>query len=472
MGRSIGTPEAVPAGRISDTVSGSIIRATWRSGKLTHALAEDGLSAEYEIRYQIGAGKVGHSYAALVGDTLVESPASYFERFGWDLSPGFAGKEILDFNRVLTDRCLFCHTQGGNEKGELAAIGCERCHGATSEHVMHPSAANVINPSRLGTRARDSICEQCHLEGLARIVNPGRSLSDFRPGMALETTLAIYVARENEGNVTAVSQVEQLALSKCATVSAGRLWCGTCHQPHARVSDRKREIKVICTSCHATLSQGRQHLDAVECVACHMPSRKPSDVAHAALTDHRIRVVESEAAVANAAPHELRAWYEPSADMRQRDLGLADLEAAARAGFQALGEAGADLLESLPEAQRSGDAPVLAALGDVELARGQAGKAALLFRRAAELKPTAGELAMYFGISLKQAGDLEGAVRELGRAVQLNPALEQAALALADVYAKRGQSGEASRVLSDSLKWNRQSILVRLTQGTLTMGKK
>jgi Flp pilus assembly protein TadD len=203
-----------------------------------------------------------------------------------------------------------------------------------------------------------------------------------------------------------------------------------------------------------------------------MPSRKPSDVAHAALTDHRIRVVESEAAVANAAPHELRAWYEPSADMRQRDLGLADLEAAARAGFQALGEAGADLLESLPEAQRSGDAPVLAALGDVELARGQAGKAALLFRRAAELKPTAGELAMYFGISLKQAGDLEGAVRELGRAVQLNPALEQAALALADVYAKRGQSGEASRVLSDSLKWNRQSILVRLTQGTLTMGKK
>jgi hypothetical protein len=87
MGRSVGDPEAVPSATSTIRNQEALCGAEWRNGKLFHRLKEDELSAENEIRYQIRAGKVGHSYAVLMKYFLVQSPASYLAKYGLGL-PG------------------------------------------------------------------------------------------------------------------------------------------------------------------------------------------------------------------------------------------------------------------------------------------------------------------------------------------------------------------------------------------------
>jgi hypothetical protein len=298
MGQSIGAPaHTVPSGIVAQRESGGAIRITWRNGQMIHHLTELGLRADYGIDFQIGAGKVGYSYIAKVGQYLLQSPASYYKRYGWDISPGFQDVAVLDFDRVLSGACLFCHSNTLDFVGKrrlatdakIEPIGCSRCHGDTRQHVDHPSRSNIVNPARLLMRARDSVCEQCHLEGVARVLNPGKSWRDFHAGDDLEATLSVYVDDQRAPTANVVSQVEQLALSRCAAGSGGRLWCGSCHEPHkVKMADRAGQIRETCRSCHATLSRASHSGAVLDCVSCHMPRLRPTDIAHAASTDHRI----------------------------------------------------------------------------------------------------------------------------------------------------------------------------------------
>ncbi len=108
MGRSLGPPDPVPAGHIIHKRSESAI--TVEPGpKMVHRLSELGLTAEYTIDYQIGAGKFAHSYIVQVNGYLFESPATWFRSSGWDVSPGYARAQAIDFDRPITETCLFCH---------------------------------------------------------------------------------------------------------------------------------------------------------------------------------------------------------------------------------------------------------------------------------------------------------------------------------------------------------------------------
>ena len=202
----------------------------------------------------------------------------------------------LDFDRLVDARCLFCHSdrpeftgaEGHRFSGaQLAAISCDRCHGPGEEHARHPSAGNIVNPVKLPPAARDSICEQCHLEGETRMLNPGKRWLDFRPGEPFEQVAATYIGARQGATTHAVSQSEQLARSKCLPASGGRLWCATCHNPHRQKTDAA-EVRRVCISCHATLSKAAHPSSTSECVSCHMPRLTPDDIPHAANTDHSI----------------------------------------------------------------------------------------------------------------------------------------------------------------------------------------
>ena len=379
------------------------------------------------------------------------------------------------FDESLPVLPLECAQLVARPRPQRAATHRHRLRAVPRRPIRAPPASfrgKHNKSAKLSLRPRESVCEQCHLEGVARVLNPGKTLYDFRPGTDLETTLVIYVVKQTNPDVKAVSQMEQLASSQCSRQSGVRLWCGTCHNPHGPAGNRGSAIKTICTSCHAALSP-ISHSRVSECTSCHMPQRAPTDVAHAALTDHRILARPGITPPSPlGAPQEVQAWREPPPDIRQRDLGLAYFETAANAKSKQLEDLAGDLLTKLPASQQNEDGAVLAALGDMNLSRGRAAEAAALFRRAYELDTSSGRYAMLLGISLRQNADPTGAERELRRAIELDPSLERSYLELSALYAKEGKLGEAKEALGEYLKWNPQSILVRLARNTLTAGEK
>ena len=262
MGKSLVAPADLTPGTVTHEPSQSVIKIFRRGDRVIHALSEAGLEAEYPVRYQIGGKMMGSTFLVQVGDYLFESPASWFRSYGWDISPGYASARLIDFDRPINQTCLFCHAgsvrfadaDDRRLKGPPSGpITCERCHGPGELHSKNPSSKNIINPAKLVRVERDSVCEQCHLEGAVRVLNPGRKWTDFHAGQPAEQTFVTYLLRGGaSGEVIAVSQEEQLAQSQCAKASGGKLWCGTCHDPHGKAADRVSQIRAICESCHAT----------------------------------------------------------------------------------------------------------------------------------------------------------------------------------------------------------------------------
>ncbi len=409
---------------------------------MIHDLSERGLLAEYPIQYQIGSGERGRTFVVQIGEYLLESPASWYRGRGWDVSPGYEQLQLIDFDRPVTDNCLFCHAgkakfsdaDGRKLAGTpITAITCERCHGPSDAHVQHPSAHNIVNPARLVGPQRDGICEQCHLEGETRVVNPGKTMHDYRAGERLEETLVTYLFKESGQVRPAVTQVEELAESQCARASGGKLWCGTCHNPHGANVDRSHQIREVCMSCHPALSKTAHPAHQTECVSCHMPRRATSNIAHVAVTDHFIHR-PGEAEPISETTHAVVAWREPPVKFQQRDLALAELEIGAEKHLQTLIDDSVRLLQALPDAQQSGDADVLSNLEAVYLQKSSPQKAVALSRWAAEIVPKSATLAMNLGIALKRAGEPGEAERQLTRAIELDPSLMQAYAELAILY--------------------------------------
>lgn len=468
MGRSVSVPSHEPSGTFHHAASGSTVRVFWKNGNLHHAIDEHGLSADYPIVYAIGAGKVGKSYLIELGGHFFQSPASYYTaRSEWDVSPGYESERLLDFSRPITSDCLVCHAgrvKQSRDTSKLTPISCDRCHGQDENHRLHPYPGTIVNPAKLSGRARDSVCEQCHLEGATVVLNPGHSWWDFRPGQSLEDIETNYVYREPAGSQTAiaaVSQAEQLRLSACWRGSAGKLWCGTCHDPHGEPVNRKEQMRQICESCHPPQQLAATHpAPPDDCVACHMPSRRAVDVSHAAVTDHRI--TRRPNPVQARPTDSIAAWYDPEPELRNRNLGLAFFNVARKR------QSGTDfqqsflLLSKLPQAHK--DAAVDAAEGYLLLGSGHAQAALPYFERAVASHPESGEYWLDLGVARESAGDTEAAVEAFRRSIADDAYDYRAYKALSDLYKRTSRLNQAQAVTKEFLGLVPQSILMRFPQ--------
>jgi hypothetical protein len=459
MGQSLGRPSPVPFGEVIHSRSNGSVIANVRPGRMTHRLSEHGFSAEYDIAWQIGAGKLAHSYIVSTKGYLFESPITWFRSGGWDLSPGYAPAPTIDFDRPITATCLFCHAgdvtfadHDGRRPAttELTSITCERCHGPAGRHIRQPSAANILNPAKLPRRARDSVCEQCHLEGDIRILNAGKQWRDFRPGQDLEQTMVVYVLQQQGAISKAVSQVEQLAESACARGSAGRLWCGTCHNPHAEAGSRDSEIRAICEACHASLSETAHSQHPSECVSCHMP-RRQSEYAHVAITDHRIpRRPGTAPQSAPSGARTLVAWADPAPGVRRRNLALANLRAAVRLHVPDLTQTGLKLMSGVePDS-------------DLVAAACEAAHEVAICRHALDADPLSADRAMALGVALAGAGELDEAETQLQRAIGIDPSLKHAYLELWTLYDRRHKTADMKATAERFLAWNPENVIFRL----------
>lgn len=470
MGQSLSTSFNEPAGHFDHKPSGASVTISREGTGMHHKVEEHGLMADYSIAYSIGCGKVGRSYLIDLNGNLFQSPASFYTaKAEWGVSPGYETSHLLDFTRSITADCLSCHA-GSLQKQEhavrLIPLSCDRCHGPADQHLKRPVPGSIVNPAKLPIRERDSVCEQCHLEGATAVLNLGQSWSDFHPGMALEKVETHYIYRNRDGSLSslaAVSHAEQLAVSACLRNSGGKLWCGTCHDPHgAKVADRHAQIRQICSGCHAQSQLVAVHSPGQDdCVACHMPQRPASDITHAAITDHRLLKRPGVVTVDDNG-QVLAAWQPPAPEIVERNLGLAWFHVARQNNSGPDFERAFELLSKQPH--RNNDPEVWAALGYMLLGTGRARDAVPLFKNAVDSQPYNSEYWLDIGVAQQTNGNIQEATRALSRAIELAPYDYRSYKALSDLYKRSNQPALAHQVLMQFLHFVPQSITVRLLQ--------
>ncbi len=462
MAHSMRLPAQEPAGVVQ--VHGTTItmfsdqRGSWQK------LDSHGSTNSYRVDYVIGSGTHASGYVIDLGDHLFQSPVAYYRsRSAYDLAPGYEGKPDPDFTRPIAEACVYCHAGSfdsvagtQNQYGKVPfphlAISCERCHGSTVAHLAKPRLQNIVNPAILEPGARDSICEQCHLMGVARILNPGKQYTDFKPGQRLEQTFTIYHNEAPKGTEAAfkvISHSEQLALSKCKLTTGAGMWCGTCHDPHYEPTDREWYYRQRCLKCHAATQFASDHpAKTSNCIGCHMPTREAKDGGHTAFTDHRIQrnpVSEPSEVSTQIAP-----WREPPIEFATRNMGIASIEAGMerRSPKQIV-----DGYQMLTTAQHQfpQDSEMYNTMGNALFIGQQYGEARQAFELAVRYDPKSSPKEMNLAQAYTALGDQKLAQQHLERAMELDPLNLNAATLLMQIYDKNGEqtkSDELSRRLA------------------------
>ena len=441
MGRSLSLPDSdQPSGVYYHGHSGTLFHVELSERGMVHRIERGGYEASYLIDYVIGSGNAAFGYLVRVGDAIFQSPITYYsERKTWGMAPGMERYSDPDFTRPASAECLWCHAgrpqpvsgsvnRYRSPPFDEAAISCDRCHGPSNEHLESPTASTIFNPVRAAPRERDSVCEQCHLSGLVRVLNPGQTFGSFEPGRRLEEFWSVFVgAADGAGEQSpfqVVSHVEQLALSRCAQVSGQQLWCGTCHNPHSPSKNPAAEISKRCISCHGDDLDASHVALANDCTRCHMSKRQSHDSGHSAFTDHRITRQPIESEVAEGA-RRLRPWKLQAGAAARRNLGIALIRLGQDESPAGDIKRGVTLLQSVLSVQDR-DPSALEALGTGLVLSGAATKGLRLLRKAVRADPDRSLYrnslaAAWWNLSAERAS-----IREIERSIRLEPHLESA----------------------------------------------
>jgi hypothetical protein len=500
MGRSVSTvagavadQSAAPAETAFDS-TGYHYTAERRGDRLIHCEQKlDGgaivASVEAAVAYVLGSGERGCSFLVERDGFVAQSPiAWYAQDRRHDVAPGYHERNY-HFERVITPECLSCHADGATPAGgafnhyaipmELKPISCERCHGPGALHVRQPGSGRapfdptIVNPRHLAAALRESVCDQCHLQGADRFLRAGRKEGNFRPGLPLDEFVAVFVEAGPAGSSRAVGQVEQMHASRCYTASGGSLGCTSCHDPHRRPgsAERVEHYRARCVACHEPTAcripernrRARQADDS--CIACHMPRRGASDVAHTALTDHRIPRSATATATSDTLPEHRtgtdpleRFWVSragaPSGLDTERDLGIALFHAARerwrRGGATDLVQRASGLVNAAL-AERPADVPALEAKAHLLWMSGRTADARNAFQTAMTLEGDNERLLEGAAALAGATGRREEALALLGRASAVNPHCADYPRRLAVLHAEAGRWAESARAARTAL---------------------
>ncbi|MFK7821953.1 MAG: cytochrome c3 family protein [Planctomycetaceae bacterium] len=433
---------------------------------------------DVHMQYVLGSGRRAKAYLHQRGEILCSSPLNWFEASGdWGLNPGYTRDDPRRFDRRVQANCLHCHTgqielseRGSNRFSTNAiiesAIGCERCHGPGQAHVQfHEDSTTgvdpIVNPADLDRPERESVCYQCHLQpSYSRILRPGRSHLDFRPGMKFEDVWTMVDANtsvDSSGETKSVRQVQQMRESACY-VQSGSMSCTSCHDPHRSPSPAEAPafFRGRCLDCHksddacAAPVQDRQAKGG-SCIACHMPKLDVQQAVHVSQTDHRVlrdafqnRRLEAKSGIQFFDNQGDRL----SAAERQRAIAIA----IARKGppySDVLAEELNDLVSLFPT-----DAEVLIAHGSVCRLRGDTKSAIESFEKAAEL-PSSDELALTSLVEIHyEAGRWPEAVAAAARLLKINHTLSGILARKADALANSGEQQKGIGAAKEALILN------------------
>lgn len=281
------------------------------------------------ITYIIGSGHHTNSHLIERNGYLFQAPLTYYVQEGkWELPPGYEQGNNIRFSRKIDLECMSCHNalpamEEGSQhrfKNIPGGIDCERCHGPGELHVAQKRSGvlvdtrketdySIVNPAKLPWSLQIDVCQRCHLQG-NNVLKPGKTFSDFKPGMRLSDVFEVYMPTYTGGDYFVMAgHAERLQQSACFIKSNQgssleqynrklNFTCITCHNPHVSVRQtNKAKFNQACMNCHQSGGQNRfcseqplvlQAKDN-DCVACHMPPSDTRDIPHVTVHDHYIR---------------------------------------------------------------------------------------------------------------------------------------------------------------------------------------
>jgi tetratricopeptide (TPR) repeat protein len=291
------------------------------------------------VDYIIGSGQHTNSHLTNINGYIYQLPLTWYSQLQkWDLPPGFENGRNVRFSRNIALECMSCHNAmpvvEPKSDNKFISIGngidCERCHGPGELHVKEKLAGKlvdtatqidytIVNPKKLSWQLQVDVCQRCHLQGNA-ILKPGKSFTDFKPGMHLSEIVDVYMPSyaSDDNSFIMASHAQRLQLSKCfiesnkqsthinKTFTSLNLTCITCHNPHVSVKVTGKQIfNNACIKCHTNgpsdCSENPQQLLLRQnnCVGCHMPKNGTEDIPHVTVHDHYIRKPVSKQAANN-----------------------------------------------------------------------------------------------------------------------------------------------------------------------------
>ena len=252
-------------------------------------------------------GKWKQRYFTKVGDDYFPQPAQwdvthkvwrpYFVANGTDWWSTLYPPD--NFMRPTGPLCDGCHSVNYNIETKTVTewnVGCERCHGAGSEHVKLKTRASIFNPARADYVHANDTCIQCHSQGRPPKTpingkhydwpvgyHVGLKLSDYwnleehKLGELSFTHFPDGTAHKNrmQGN----DFVQSLMYARGVT-------CFSCHDPHGGENEAilRKPVNEVCLTCHGPNTQNGPHAASIEahthhkadstgsqCVNCHMP---------------------------------------------------------------------------------------------------------------------------------------------------------------------------------------------------------
>ena len=323
------------------------------------------------------------------------------------------------------------------------AIGCERCHGPGKEHIEFHDASSVgasvkdpiVNPDKLTPELREAVCYQCHLSGAPRVTRYGRSDFDFRPGMHISDVWITFLkSGKNEGGkIKVVSQVEQMQLSQCFVQSKGEFGCISCHDPHRSPTPETRIgfYRDKCLTCHQNGTEQTECTEALDarkknspddsCIKCHMPTLDADDIAHLALTDHRVHVPGDNYQVKAKEVDGFRVWNDKEvpdhAVARARTIALAASAFTSR--NRSMAESASGNFKSFDPPAKD-DLPLQEAVAQLYLVAGNYRQAMKIWNKLLEQHPRDQFLLDQISVAYQNADQLEEALPIYDRLFQVN----------------------------------------------------
>jgi tetratricopeptide repeat protein len=268
------------------------------------------------------------------------------------------------------------------------------------------------------------------------------------------------------GGFQALSQPEQMQMSRCRQRDGTMLNCITCHDPHVQKFgiESSKDFDGKCMKCHLPgnprfVADHHEKGQQGGCTACHMPKVDVTNIAHTALTDHRIarNPKAADTSLGGPEPDPLTNlnWATKPKDERNpglRTLALAFAQLAPN--YPGYGERGFPLLERAAH-EFPNDRDLQTTYAEVLLAispdlRVHAKEA---LERAIKAGSRSTAVRRRLAQLLLAEGNLEGFVL-LQEAIQMEPYNAAIYLQLARAYLDTNKRTEAAKTLEQALRFD------------------